>query len=308
MAESAQTDTNQIDHDGLFKELIHQCFEMFLRLFFPREAALLDFSAFTFLEQELLTDYPSGEHRYIDTLVEVRTLTGELILIHIEFQSTRRSGFPRRMFRYFSQLRLRRDTPIWQIAVYMPGGSGGVGFETYTEAMFGEAFLPFRYWCVSLADLDAAAYQATANPVAYGLAPLMNRGDISHPRLKAICLNGIATSNITQAQSALLAHFVETYLPLTEAEQEEFEGLIHREEVSVMQFITSWERQGITKGLLQARREVLLSLLGEKFGTVPPLISQQVQTIESSEALDRLLRQLIHANSIAELGLDGKKE
>ncbi len=174
--------------------------------------------------------------------------------------------------------------------------------------MFGEAFLPFRYWCVSLADLDAAAYQATANPVAYGLAPLMNRGDISNTRLKVICLNGIATSNITQAQSALLAYFVETYLPLTEAEQEEFEGLIQREEVRVMQFVTSWERQGITKGLIQARREVLLSLLGENFSTVPPTISQQVQTIESSKELSQLLRKLIHANSIEDMGLDGKKE
>jgi len=304
MTESPQTDTDQIDHDGLFKELIHQCFELFLRLFFPREAALLDFSAFTFLEQEMLTDYPGGEHRYIDTLVEIRTLTGELILIHVEFQSTRRSGFPRRMFRYFSQLRLRRDIPIWQIVVYMPGGSRGVGFESYTETMFGEAFLPFRYWCVSLADLDAATYQATTNPVAYGLAPLMNRGDISNPRLKASCLNGIATSNITQAQAVLLAYFVETYLPLTQAEQEEFEGLIQREEVSVMQFITSWER----KGMIQARREVLLYQLNEKFGTVPPSISQQVQIIESADELDRLLRQLIHANSIVEMGLDGKKE
>jgi len=71
-----------------------------------------------------------------------------------------------------------------------------------------------------------------------------------------------------------------------------------------MQFMTSWER----KGMIQGRREVLLSLLGEKFGIVPPTLSQQVQTIESSEELDRLLRQLIHANSLEEMGLDGKKE
>ena len=71
-----------------------------------------------------------------------------------------------------------------------------------------------------------------------------------------------------------------------------------------MQFITSWER----KGMIQARREVLLYQLNEKFGTVPQSISQQVQIIESADELDRLLRQLIHANSIVEMGLDGKKE
>mgnify|MGYP001596326148 CR=1 FL=1 len=97
-----------------------------------------------------------------------------------------------------------------------------------------------------------------------------------------------------------MAYFVETYLPLTQAEQEEFEGLIQREEVSVMQFVTSWEMKG--------RRDTLLELLQEKFGSVPETTVQQVRAISSIEELSRLLRQLIHTNSIAEMGLDGKKE
>ncbi len=150
----------QIDHDAMFKELLHQLVEPFLRLFFPEEASRLDFSSLTFLEQEQFTDFPSGKHRYIDTLVEikngkrktengktegtvarheanrtsaakrVKTLCGpETILVHVEFQSKRERDFPLRMFRYFSQLRLRRDTPIWPIVLYMPKGSGGLGFE-----------------------------------------------------------------------------------------------------------------------------------------------------------------------------------
>jgi len=305
--ENGKNDTDSIDHDGLFKEMLHQCFELFLRLFYPQQASQLDFSEFTFLEQERLTDYPSGEHRYVDTLVEMRTLDGKRIWIHIESQSSRKSGFPLRMFRYFSQLRLRENVLIWQIVLYMPGGGDGSGFESYTEALFGETFLTFRYWCISLGDLEVEKYLATENPVAYGLAPLMKRGDISNPRLKARYLKGIAMSNITQVQAALLAHFVETYLPLTQAEQEEFEQLIQREEVNVMQFITSWERKGRAEEALQSRREVLLYQLNEKFGTLSPTISQQVQTIASVEELDRLLRKLIHANSFAEIGLDGAR-
>jgi hypothetical protein len=223
------TDTDQIDHDGLFKELLHQCFELFLRLFYPGQAAQLDFSDFVFLEQERLTDYPTGEHRHVDTLVEIKTLDGQLMWIHIEFQSARPHDFPLRMFRYFSQFRLRSAVPIWQIVVYMPRGSGESGFETYAETLFGETYLPFRYWCLSLADLDAGESLATENPVAYGLAPLMNRGEMSNPQLKVQCIHGIATSNITPAQAALLAYFVETYLPLTQAEQvERSEIPIHR--------------------------------------------------------------------------------
>jgi polyhydroxyalkanoate synthesis regulator phasin len=54
--------------------------------------------------------------------------------------------------------------------------------------------------------------------------------------------------------------------------------------------------------------DILLAQLNEKFGLVPETTSQKVQSIESKEELDRLLRQLIHANSIEEMGLDGAKE
>jgi len=300
----SENQKDNIDHDGAFKELLHQLFEYFLRLFFPAQAEQLDFSDFTFLEQERLTDFPSGRHRFIDTLAEMQTVSGEQILVHIEFQSKREQAFPLRMFRYFSQLRLRRDTPIWPIVLYMPKGCGGVGFEEYTETLFGEAFLPFRYWCIGLAELSAEEYLATKNPVAYGLAPLMDHGQLSKPRLKALCLNGIATSNITEVQAAILAYFVDTYLPLTQAEEEEFQKLIQQEEVQVMQFITSWER----KARAESRREILIRQLQVKFDAVPETTVQRVESISSTDELDRLLEKIIHVNSLAEMGLDGTRE
>jgi hypothetical protein len=89
---------DKIDHDGLFKELLHQCFEMFITLFFPQHATQLDFSDVTFLQQEVFTDFPKGEHRFIDTLAEMRTLRGELILVHVEFQSKKKQNFPSKLF------------------------------------------------------------------------------------------------------------------------------------------------------------------------------------------------------------------
>jgi hypothetical protein len=185
----------------------------------------------------------------------------------------------------------------------MPKGCGGLGFEEYTEILFGEAFLPFRYWCISLPELSAEEYLATKNPVAYGLAPLMNHGQLSKPRLKAICLNGIATSNINEVQAAILAYFVDTYLPLTQEDEEEFQQLIQQEEVQVMRFITSWERQGA----LAAHREILIRLLQVKFDIVPETTVQRIESISSTDELDQLLEKIIHANSLAEMGLDGSK-
>jgi len=189
----------------------------------------------------------------------------------------------------------------------MPKGCCGLGFEEYSETLFDEKFLPFRYWCIGLAELDAEEYLATKNPVAYGLAPLMNHGTFSKPRLKAICLSGItqsiAQNKINEVQAALLAFFVDTYLLLNEAEEEKFQKLIQQEEVTVMQFITSWER----KGALIALRKALSLQLQEKFSEVPSTVVQQVEAISSQEELEGLLRKLIHANSFAEMGLDGTK-
>ncbi len=71
-----------------------------------------------------------------------------------------------------------------------------------------------------------------------------------------------------------------------------------------MQFITSWER----KGALIALRKALLDLSQEKFGKVPSTVEKQVEAISSKEELEQLLRKLIHANSFAEMGLDGTKK
>ena len=131
----------------------------------------------------------------------------------------------------------------------------------------------------------------------------MDHGQLSKPRLKAICLNGIATSDITEVQAAILAYFVDTYLPLTPAEEEEFQRLIQQEEVQVMQFITSWER----KARAASRREILIRLLRVKFDAVPETTVQRVESISSTDELYRLLEKIIHANSLSEMGLDGAK-
>jgi len=76
-----------------------------------------------------------------------------------------------------------------------------------------------------------------------------------------------------------------------------------QEEVQVMEFITSWERRART----ESRREILIRLLRVKFDDVPETTMQRVESISSTDELDQLLEKVIHANSLAEMGLDGMK-
>ena len=78
-------------HDQLFKELFRLFFREFIELFFPDVATKIDFSSVRFREQEIFTDFPSGEARRADTVVEVRTVTGKPeIVVFPDYQPARK--------------------------------------------------------------------------------------------------------------------------------------------------------------------------------------------------------------------------
>src|SRR5690606_16538921 len=93
--------------DRIFKELLHRFFPDFMRLFFPEEAAYLDFSTATWLEQELISNFPDQKLRISDVVVELGTVKGEeqVVLVHIEVEASRKETLPARMFEYYSLLR-----------------------------------------------------------------------------------------------------------------------------------------------------------------------------------------------------------
>jgi predicted transposase YdaD len=63
------------------------------------------------------------------------------------------------------------------------------------------------------------------------------------------------------------------------------------------------EVRGKAQGSLQTRQEILLALLEEKFGTLSAQIHEQVQAIRDSERLSALIRRILTANTLSDLGL-----
>ena len=126
-------------HDQLFKELLRAFLREFMELFYPQVAARLDWEQATFPNTELFTDVPEGSVRRADTVALVPTLDGEpeLVLLHVETQSVRRSEVRFRVFEYYMLLRLRYKLPVFPIALYIVPGTGGITQETYEESLFG---------------------------------------------------------------------------------------------------------------------------------------------------------------------------
>ena len=100
------------------------------------------------------------------------------------------------------------------------------------------------------------------NPVASALMARMNLRKSDRPRVKVQCLRLLATLRLEPAKSRLISRFVDAYLRLNDQEMRIFdqtlESLPVDERKTVMSYTTSWEEQGIKRGLemgLQRGRE-----------------------------------------------------
>lgn len=220
-----------LSHDQLFKELLRAFFGEFLDLFFPEVAARLDFTRVTFLDKEVFTDVPEGHRRELDVVGQVYTLDGvpELILLHIEVQAQREREFPYRMFEYYALLRLRHKLPVLPIVVYLMAGTGGVREATYEERLFDRTIVTFHFGTVGVPDLSADDYRAHENLLAPALSALMQPGTLGRVRHKVVSLRQGLDNPVDEARKALLINIIERYMPLNEAETEEFRHVIGQE-------------------------------------------------------------------------------
>lgn len=94
-----------------------------MQIFFPAEAARLDFSTVTFLRQELFITLPNQVMRITDIVAEISTLAGdpEVVIVHVEVEANKPKPLPQRMFDYYALLRLLRKQRVLPIALVLNG-------------------------------------------------------------------------------------------------------------------------------------------------------------------------------------------
>ncbi|MFB9279307.1 Rpn family recombination-promoting nuclease/putative transposase [Cohnella cellulosilytica] len=282
-----------IDHDRLFKELLATFFQDFIELFFPQVAAAIDFGHVKFLQQEVFTDVTAGEKRKVDLLVETK-LRGEdageegLIIIHPESQAKRQTEFPERLFVYFSRLYEKYRRRIVPIAIFSYDG-----YPRVTEPEEFNVTLPFldvlrfRYYSLELRKLQWREYASRDNPVAAALLSKMHYNEEDRVQVKKECFRMIARLQLDPAREQMIAGFFETYLQLTEREEQQLRQELHelepREEEGVMRVMISYERKGWMKGIEEGKIEGKIDLLCQYVATCFP---------ESAAELQAALRQI----------------
>lgn len=111
--------------DSLWKAIIEDVFDDFLRFFFPQADELFAMEkGFEFLDKELEQLFPpqndSFSPRYVDKLVKVYMKDGreEWILVHIEVQGYKDKLFAERMFTYYYRIFDKYNKPITAFAIF----------------------------------------------------------------------------------------------------------------------------------------------------------------------------------------------
>lgn len=290
-------------HDQLFKELLQAFLHEFMELFFPDIASRLDWEQVTFPNTELFTDVPEGSVRRADTVALVPTLDDEpeLVLIHVETQSVRRSEVRFRVFEYYMLLRLRYKLPVFPVALYIVPGTGGITHETYQESLFGENILNFQYAAIGLPELQADEYLDSDNPLAPALSALMKPSALGRAAQKLVSLQRILVSPVDEARKVLLTNIIETYLKLSAEEEAQYETLTSQsEETEAVEMVNLYEERLMVKGT----RNALLKLMQAKFGELPEQVEARLRSITEEARLDTLLDRILTAETLADMKLE----
>lgn len=278
--------------DQFFKELIVEFLVELMELFFPNIAQRLDFTRKRDLNKDLYTDSLKGSERFIDMLLEVlvKDPPPDYILLHIESQQEKRFDFSTRMLAYHiliyareienhrSERFTREEFKAWQkrkqifpfVFCNYPLEKG-IKVEQHKVGL-PNAQLMCEYTCISLPMLSALEYLQKDNVVVCALATMMDTKGFSKPELKATCYRKLVPYllNLTRRKINIIVHAIETYLDLTDKEEQSYQKLIKEMFPEVNKMITNpLVERGLQQGLQQGRqtreKEIALSMLKKGF-------------------------------------------
>ncbi|NBB23338.1 hypothetical protein GVN20_28565 [Runella sp. CRIBMP] len=160
--------------DALWKGLLEDIFDDFLRFHFPNADDLFDMSRpFEFLDKELEQLFPADENdfspKYVDKLVKVITKEGleGWILVHIEVQGSRDRDFAERMFTYYHRIKDKYNKPITAFAILTDKN------KSFRPTAFVQEFLGtkinYEFNSYKVLDADTELLQQSNNPFAIAI-------------------------------------------------------------------------------------------------------------------------------------------
>ncbi len=322
------TEKDQGDFDSPWKEAVEYYFKDFMAFFFPVIHNDLDWSRnYEFMDKELekiVRDAQSGR-RYADKLVKVFLADGReaRLMIHIEIQGYRDTGFAQRMYIYNYRIFDRYHIETVSIAV-LTDDNPNYRPDEYKTSRWG-CELTFRFPIAKVCDygVDWNALSADRNPfglvVMAHLKALESKDGLIRKQWKLKLIRMLYDRGYSRSDVLELFRFIDWMLILPKDLDKQFWEELHQiEEEKQMPYVTSVERIGIEKGLEQGiqqgvrqglqqgiqqgsltqAREMLIEALFACFVEVPQDVLATVQAIDDKERLKNLIRWAIHSDTV----------
>ncbi len=301
--------------DKLFKT----AFELFLRdlveLVRPELAARLDLDHARVLSPKLFTDFRKQGLREPDLVAEVQSLAGEsrLVIVHVDVEGKFVEAMDDRMMEYGLHLILKTKKPVISIAVFLKGGKAEIQVREVVKKEGNWISARFYYLAFSLSKSYAEKYVGRPQALAPALAALMRSKVWSRPEQKVQCLNGIGLAEgLDLSHRYVLQKIVDTYLKLSENEEERFKAELKREaNKEARNMVVTWEEalaereaRGEAKGRLEAARKAIVLLAKRCHREIPPDFEERLNAIDDLGRLYEILGRIVEVSSVAELDLD----
>lgn len=309
--------TQHTDYDSPWKEVLERYFKEFMAFFFPIAYEGIVWSkGYEFLDKELQQIVRDAElgRRLVDKLVKVWTTTGgeAWVVVHVEVQGQEETDFAKRMYVYNYRLFDRYNRRVATLAV-LADDRNTWRPNTFGYDLWGcEVRLTFPM--VKLLDYAEREQEleVSANPFAIVvLAYLKTRVTRKYPEdrfqwklrlCKLLYERGYGKEDILE-----LMRFIDWIMVLPEELEKRFDdAMLQYEEERTMQYVTSFERQGIKKGiqqgiqqgLLQNSREAVIDILQVRFELVPDDIVETINSLEDLAVLKELLKKAATIESV----------
>ncbi len=296
------------DFDSPWKEALDRYFEAFLMLLFPQVHALIDWArAYESLDKEFQQVVREADvgRRYVDKLVKVWTKDGQecWVLVHIEVQTTRDEGFPKRMYVYNYRVFDRYNRAVASLAVLADDDPDWRPGEFWNSLFGCEAGL--RFPAMKLLDFAAreAELEASDNPFARvvlaHLKAQQTRGDASDRYTwKKRLVRGLFERGFSAQDVRELFRLIDWLMELPPPLAKDFRDDVDKmQEEGHMPYVTSIERLAKCEGMCESIEEVLRHNYAEEGLKLLP----DIQQVSEVERLRSILKALLAGESLDEV-------
>ena len=273
-------------NDILWKSILEDIFDDFLKFFFPNAETLFDLEkGFEYLDQELEQLFPPEADtfttRYMDKLVKVHCRSGAeaWLLVDIEVQGYRDETFPDRMFTYYYRIWDKYCKPITAFAILTNNCRHFLPTQ-FEQACLGTSVC-FRFNSYKVLDQSEEELEASDNPFAQVV--LAVKLDLTGKRysstelyrLKISLAKRLLRRDFSKKKIAKLLHFLKLYVHLGNDElSEEFNAEMSRtinpnplpmtiEEAVIYIEKEEAKEKGIAQGALARNTIIVKNLLRE---------------------------------------------